>query len=71
MTTARRSALVFATLLLLAIAALPAAAGAATSSPQLELGLPSPAFVEALHDPIVSLGLGRLPSPVEVSVGAG
>ena len=70
MTTARRSALVFAMLLLLAIAALPGAAGAATSSPQLELGLPSPAFVEALHDPIVSLGLGRLPSPVEVSVGA-
>ena len=71
MTTARRSALVVATLVLLAIAALPAAAGAATSSPQLELGLPNPAFVEALHDPIVSLGLGRLPSPVEVSVGAG
>ena len=71
MTTVRRSALVLATLLLLASAALPAAAGAATSSPQLELGLPNPAFVEALHDPIVSLGLGRLPSPVEVSVGAG
>jgi C1A family cysteine protease len=71
MTTARRSALLFATLILLAIAALPAAAGAATSSPQLELGLPNPAFIEALHDPIVSLGLGRLPSPVEVSVGAG
>ena len=70
MTTARRSALLFATLILLAIAALPGAAGAATSSPQLELGLPSPAFVEALHDPMVSLGLGRLPSPVEVSVGA-
>ena len=71
MTTARRSALVFATLILLAIAALPAAAGAATSSPQLELGLPNPAFVEALHDPVVSLGLGRLPSPIEVTVGAG
>lgn len=71
MTTARRSALVLATLLLLASAALPAAAGATTASPQLELGLPNPAFVEALHDPIVSLGLGRLPSPVEVSVGSG
>ena len=70
MTTARRSALVLATLLLLASAALPAG-GAASASPQLELGLPNPAFVEALHDPIVSLGLGRLPSPVEVSVGAG
>ena len=71
MTTARRSALVFAMLILLALATLPAAAGAATSSPQLELGLLNPAFVEALHDPIVSLGLGRLPSPVEVRVGAG
>ena len=71
MTTGRRNALVFATLVLLALAAVPAAAGAASSSQQLELGLPNPAFVEALHDPIVSLGLGRLPSPVEVSVGAG
>ena len=71
MTTARRSAFVIATIVLLAVTALPAAAGAATADPQLELGLPSPAFVEALHDPVVTLGLGRLPSPVEVSVGAG
>ncbi len=67
MTIARRSALALATLALLA-AALPAAAGAATSTPRLELGPRNPAFVEALHDPIVTLGLGRLPSPVEVSV---
>ncbi len=71
MTTAHRSAFVIATIVLLAVTALPAAAGAATADPQLELGLPSPAFVEALHDPVVTLGLGRLPSPVEVSVGAG
>lgn len=38
----------------------------ASTAPQL--GPLNPAFVEALHDPQVALGLGRLPSPVEVSV---
>ena len=37
---------------------------------QPELGPLSPAFVESLHDPMVTLGLGRVPSPVEVTVGA-
>ena len=69
MTTARRSVPVFLVLILVVLAALPAAAGAATPDPQLELGPLNPAFVEALHDPVVGLGLGRLPSPVEVHLG--
>ena len=69
MTTARRSVPVLLVLMLLALAALPAAAGAAAPDPQLQLGPLNPAFVEALHDPVVALGLGRLPSPVEVHVG--
>ena len=40
----------------------------ATAKP--EQGPLNPAFVEALHDPLVGIGLGRLPSPVEVHVGA-
>ncbi len=69
MTAARRTALILATTLLFAMALLPAAAGAATSTPQLELGPLNPAFVEALHDPLVTVGLGSLPSPIEVRVG--
>lgn len=30
----------------------------------------SPAFVAALHDPLVAIGLGRMPSPIEVHVTA-
>ena len=67
MITARRAVLAVATAALLVAALLPAAAQAAT---QPEPGLLNPAFVEALHDPIVAVGLGRVPSPVEVSVGA-
>ena len=67
MTSARRSAPVFLVLVLVILAALPAAAGAATRDPQI--GPLNPAFVEALHDPLVGLGLGRMPSPVEVHVG--
>ena len=70
MTTARRSVPVFLVLILVVLAALPAAAGAATPDPQFQLGPLNPAFVEALHDPIVGLGLGRMPSPVEVHVNA-
>ena len=39
------------------------AAGAAGTTAQPEPGPLSPAFVEALHDPLVTIGLGRLPEP--------
>ncbi len=71
MTTARRCApalLAVALAALAALAAAPAAAAMATAKP--EQGPLNPAFVEALHDPLVGIGLGRLPSPVEVHVGA-
>ena len=52
-----------------AVAVLAPSAGAAgTALP--ESGPLSQAFVEALHDPLVAIGLGRVPSPVEVQVGA-
>ena len=70
MTSARRSVPLLLLLMLVVLAALPAAAGAAAPAPQPQLGPLSPAFVEALHDPMVTLGLGRVPSPVEVKVGA-
>jgi C1A family cysteine protease len=70
MTAARRTALALVTLALLASAALPAAAGAAGPTAQPEPGPLNPAFVKALHDPLVVVGLGRVPSPVEVQVGA-
>ena len=54
---------------LVALTALPAA-GAAGTTVRPEPGPLSPAFVEALHDPLVTIGLGRLPSPVEVHVSA-
>ena len=59
-------------LALVALVALtmPAAAGAAGTTARPEPGPLSPAFVEALHDPLVTVGLGRVPSPVEVHVGA-
>ena len=47
MTTARRSVPVFLVLILVVLAALPAAAGAATPDPQFQLGPLNPAFVEA------------------------
>ena len=68
MTTARRSALMLIIAVVVALSALPGAAAAATARP--ELGPLSPAFVEALHDPMVTVGLGRVPSPVEVHVDA-
>jgi C1A family cysteine protease len=68
--TARRTALALAVALLAVLAVLPPVAGAAGADPQLEVGKLNPAFVEALHDPMVALGLGRLPSPVEVSVSS-
>jgi C1A family cysteine protease len=69
MTAARRSLPTFLLLVLVALVALPASARAAGTEPRLELGRLNPAFVEALHDPLVTLGLGRLPSPVEVTAG--
>ena len=72
MTTSLRSApslLLVALVALAALTALPAA-GAAGTTAEPEPGPLSPAFVEALHDPLVAVGLGRLPSPVEVHLGA-
>lgn len=69
MSTARRSAPALLVVIVAAVAVLAPAAGAAgTTTP--EPGPLSPAFVEALHDPLVTIGLGRVPSPVEVQVGA-
>ena len=72
MTTSLRSApslLLIALVALAALTVLPAA-GAAGTTAKPEPGPLSPAFVEALHDPLVAVGLGRLPSPVEVHLGA-
>jgi C1A family cysteine protease len=71
MTATRRTLLVLVLLALVTPWALPQVAGAAGASPQLELGRLNPAFVEALHNPLVTLGLGRMPSPVEVDVASG
>ncbi len=71
MTTSLRSVpslLLIALVVLLAVTVLPAAGAAGQAEPQPELGALNPAFVEALHDPMIALGLGRLPSPVELSV---
>jgi C1A family cysteine protease len=69
MTTAHRTAASALLLVALAaLAALPAASAATTAQP--EPGPLSPAFVEALHDPLVTVGLGHVPSPVEMHVGA-
>ena len=67
MTTARRTVLVLVISVVVALSALPGPAGAAATT-QPELGPLSPAFVEALHDPMVTVGLGHVPSPVEVHV---
>jgi C1A family cysteine protease len=67
MTTARRTVLMLVVFAVVVLGALPGAAGAAATT-QPELGPLSPAFVEALHDPMVTVGLGRVPSPVEVHV---
>ena len=70
--TTRRSVpalLLIALVALVALTVLPAA-GAAGTTAKPEPGPLSPAFVDALHDPLVTLGLGRVPSPVEVRVGA-
>ena len=72
MTTSLRSVpslLLIALVALVALTVLPAA-GAAGTTAKPEPGPLSPAFVEALHDPLVTVGLGRVPSPVEVHVGA-
>ena len=70
MTAARRSSLVLVTIVLAVLAVLPPVAWAAGTTTQPEQGPLNPAFVEALHDPLVTLRLGRMPSPVEVHVGA-
>jgi len=71
MTITRRATLALAVALLATLCALPQVATAAGTVARPELGPLSPAFVEALHDPMVALGLGRLPSPVDVTVDAG
>ncbi len=68
MSTARRSAPVLLAIIAVLVAVLAPAAGAAGTTAQPEPGPLSPAFVEALHDPLVTLGLGRVPSPVELHV---
>jgi C1A family cysteine protease len=70
MTSARRSVPTALVAILVVVAVLAPAAGAAGATAQPESGPLSPAFVEALHDPLVTVGLGRVPSPVEVEVGA-
>lgn len=62
----RRAAVALAMWALLLAAASPATAGA-TSLP--EAGPLSRGYVEALHNPLVTAGLGHVPSPVEVHVG--
>jgi C1A family cysteine protease len=69
MTTARSTILAFAATVLVSLCLLPQV-GAAGEKAQPQLGPLSPAFVEALHDPMVGLGLGRVPSPVELETGA-
>jgi len=72
MTTPLRSVpslLLIALVALVVVTVLPAAGAAGTTAePEPELGPLNPAFVKALHDPMIALGLGRLPSPVELSV---
>ncbi len=69
MTVARRTVQLLVVSVAATLCLLPAAAGAAGATARPELGPLSPGFVEALHDPLVTLGLGRVPSPVEVTVG--
>jgi C1A family cysteine protease len=69
MSTARRSAPVLLAIIAALVAVLAPAAGAAGTTVQPEPGPLSPAFVEALHDPLVTIGLGRVPSPVELHLG--
>jgi C1A family cysteine protease len=70
MSTARRSAPILLAIIAVLVAVLAPAAGAAGTTAQPEPGPLNPAFVEALHDPLITLRLGRMPSPVEVHVGA-
>lgn len=70
MTTFRPRILVVFALSVVLAAALPATAGAAESPPAPQAGPLSPGFVEALHDPLVAVGLGHVPSPVSVHAGA-
>ena len=69
MSTARRSAPILLAIIAMLVAVLAPAAGAAGTTAQPEPGPLSPAFVEALHDPLVTIGLGRVPSPVELHMG--
>jgi C1A family cysteine protease len=68
--TARRTVLMLVVSVAAALFGLPQVAGAAGLAAQPQSGPLSPAFVEALHDPLVAVGLGRVPSPVEVHVDA-
>jgi C1A family cysteine protease len=71
MTTLRHALLIALAAALLAFTAPAAAAGAAAdAAPQLELGRLNPAFVEAAQDAETASDSERLPSPVEVEVGA-
>jgi C1A family cysteine protease len=69
MTSLRHALLITLAATLIAFAAPGAAAGAtAGTAARLQTGPLNPAFVEALHDPLLARGLGRMPSPVEVDV---
>lgn len=68
MIAARSTVALLISLTVLAVTALPAGAGATAAPPAPEAGALNPAFVEALHDPLVTAGLGRRPSPVAVHV---
>ncbi len=68
MSAHRHTLLVLLAATLCVLAALPAAAAGKTAQP--ELGPLNPAFVRALRDPVGTMGLGRMPSPVEVEVSA-
>ena len=70
MTAARTTALSFTLLGLLLAAALPSVARAADPAGPPQSGPLNPGFVEALHDPLVAVGLGHVPNPVAVHVGA-
>ena len=70
MTAVRRIVPVLAITALAVLSMLTSVAGAAGATAQPAAGPLNPAFVEALHDPLVTVGLGRVPSPVEVHMGA-
>ena len=70
MTGIGRITLGLAVLALVGLASAPASAAASGTPATPRPGPLSPAFVQALQDPLVRLGLGRMPGPVAVHVSA-